>query len=72
MLRSFIVASSDSPRTLPAGLATIFGGITGNPSSVNYGVVMAGATLATLPPIIVFIALQRYFVQGIVLSGLKE
>ena len=36
-----------------------------------YPVVMAGATLATLPPIIVFILLQRYFVQGISMTGIK-
>ena len=67
----FIVTSNDLTRTLPAGLATIFGGITGNASSVKYGVVMAGAALATLPPIVVFIALQRYFVQGISMTGIK-
>src|SRR5258706_4895383 len=67
----FIVTSNDFTRTLPAGLATIFGGITGNPSSVKYGVVMAGAALATLPPIIVFVVLQRYFVQGISMTGIK-
>lgn len=67
----FIVTSSDATRTLPAGLATVFGGITGNPSSVRYGVVMAGAVLATLPPIIVFLVLQRYFVQGISMTGIK-
>ncbi len=67
----FIVTSSDLTRTLPAGLVTIFGGITGNPSSVRYGVVMAGSTLATLPPMLVFIVLQRYFVQGISMTGIK-
>ncbi len=67
----FIVTSSDLTRTLPAGLATIFGGITGNASSVKYGVVMAGAVLATLPPIVVFLVLQRYFVQGISMTGIK-
>jgi multiple sugar transport system permease protein len=67
----FIVTSTDSTRTLPAGLATVFGGITGNPSSVRYGVVMAGAVLATLPPILVFLVLQRYFVQGISMTGVK-
>jgi len=65
----FILTGSDTTRTLPAGLATIFGGI--SPSSVRYGVVMAGAALATLPPILVFLALQRYFVQGISMTGIK-
>lgn len=67
----FIVTNSDATRTLPAGLATVFGGITGSPSSVRYGMVMAGATLATLPPVIIFILLQRYFVQGISMTGIK-
>jgi ABC-type glycerol-3-phosphate transport system permease component len=67
----FIITNSDATRTLPAGLATVFGGITGSPSSVKYGLVMAGATLATLPPIAVFVLLQRYFVQGISMTGIK-
>ena len=32
---------------------------------------MAAATLVTLPPIVVFFALQRYFVRGVVMTGLK-
>lgn len=67
----FIVTSNDATRTLPAGLATVFGGITGSPSSVQYGMVMAGAVLATLPPIIIFVVLQRYFVQGVSMTGIK-
>jgi multiple sugar transport system permease protein len=32
---------------------------------------MAGATLAIVPVIIVFLLLQRYFVRGIALTGMK-
>ncbi len=32
---------------------------------------MAAATMITIPPILVFFALQRYFVKGVVLTGLK-
>jgi len=32
---------------------------------------MAGATIAVVPVLVVFVALQRYFIQGITLSGLK-
>lgn len=32
---------------------------------------MAASVMATLPPVILFFAAQRYFVQGIVLSGIK-
>ena len=32
---------------------------------------MAGATLTFLPPFLVYLVLQRQFVEGIVLSGIK-
>lgn len=67
----FIATSTDETRTLPAGLATIFGNPTGSPSTVHWNVVMASMTLATLPPIIIFLLLQRYFVQGISMTGIK-
>lgn len=66
-----LVVSDLDTTTLPVGLAQTFGAITGSPTSVKYGLVMAGMTLATLPPILVFIALQRYFVQGISMTGIK-
>lgn len=66
----FIVTGTET-RTLPVGLATAMGSITGSPASVKYGVVMAGMALATLPPMLIFIALQRYFVQGISMTGVK-
>ena len=34
-------------------------------------VVMAGSVLATLPPMLIFIFLQQYFVRGISMSGMK-
>ena len=33
--------------------------------------VMTGASVATLPTLLVFIALQRYIVRGVMLAGLK-
>ena len=67
----FIVSNSDATRTLPVGLATVMGSITGSPTSVQYGTVMAGSVLATLPPMLIFVFLQQYFVRGISMSGLK-
>ena len=67
----FIVSNSDATRTLPVGLATVMGSITGSPTSVQYGMVMAGSVLATLPPMLIFIFLQQYFVRGISMSGIK-
>lgn len=61
-----IISSSDSMRTLPAGLALFSG-----EHETQYNLMMAGATMTLLPLLIAFIFLQRYFVQGIALSGIR-
>jgi multiple sugar transport system permease protein len=38
---------------------------------VNYNLVAAGALLAAIPPIIIFIALQKHFVAGLTLGSTK-
>lgn len=40
-------------------------------AGINMGMIMAGATLATLPTIILFAGAQKYFIQGIVGVGIK-
>jgi len=42
-----------------------------NRSAINTNLVMAGATLAVLPPMLLFALLQRTFVRTIVSTGLK-
>ncbi|MBV8441093.1 MAG: carbohydrate ABC transporter permease [Hyphomicrobiales bacterium] len=42
-----------------------------NRGALNTNLVMAGATLAVLPPLILFAFLQRFFVDSIVSSGIK-
>ncbi|MEW9805721.1 carbohydrate ABC transporter permease [Mesorhizobium marinum] len=42
-----------------------------NRGAMNTGLVMAGATLAVLPPLALFVFLQRFFVDSIVSSGVK-
>lgn len=39
--------------------------------STNYGLVMAGSSLAFLPPFLLYVLLQKQFVEGIALSGTK-
>lgn len=39
--------------------------------SANFSVQMAGATLALIPIVIVYLFAQKYFIQGIALSGVK-
>ena len=36
-----------------------------------YGMMMAAATVAFVPALAIFLAFQRYFVQGITMSGFK-
>jgi multiple sugar transport system permease protein len=42
-----------------------------NSSSVDYGMVAAGAVVAMLPALIAFLILRRRIVEGITLTGLK-
>jgi len=37
----------------------------------NWPYLMAGAVIASLPMLVLYIALQKQFVQGIAMSGLK-
>ena len=51
--------------TLPVGLPTLQGQWT------DYGLLMAGATLAALPTIAIFLLFQKYFLQGITVGAIK-
>jgi multiple sugar transport system permease protein len=42
-----------------------------NRGAMNTGLVMAGATMAVLPPLVLFVLLQRFFVDSIVSTGVK-
>ena len=66
-----IATNSDATRTLPVGLAMFMSGLGGTTAAMRYGMAMAGALVAVLPALIVFLALQRFFVRGITMSGIK-
>ena len=61
-----VVTTGNTYRTLPVGLAAFQ-----TQYVTHYEWIMAVATLVTLPIFALFLGLQRYFVQGIVMSGLK-
>ncbi|MCP4379898.1 MAG: carbohydrate ABC transporter permease [Hyphomicrobiales bacterium] len=42
-----------------------------NRGAMNTGLVMAGATMAILPPLVLFAFLQRYFVASMISAGIK-
>jgi multiple sugar transport system permease protein len=67
LLWPLVMTTSTSMETLTVGLATLTG-----QHEYEYAVVMAGASLAIAPLLIAFLSIQRYFIQGIAITGLKE
>ncbi|MHB1417532.1 MAG: carbohydrate ABC transporter permease, partial [Chloroflexota bacterium] len=61
-----IVTTTESVKTIQVALATMRGG-----EVIEWGVLMATVTLSALPTLLVYLALQRYFTKGIVMSGIK-
>lgn len=62
-----IAISRNDMMTLPVALSRLLGSF-----FVEYGIVMAGATVAALPLIIVFFVAQRQIIQGVALTGMKD
>lgn len=60
------VLFSPELQTLPAGLATLQ-----SSNAVRYDLLMAGATLASVPVLILFVFLQRFIIEGVARSGVK-
>lgn len=63
---ALILVSKQEFLPVTAGLATLKGQYT-----TNWPVITAGALLATVPTLVVFVALQRYFIQGLTLGSGK-
>jgi multiple sugar transport system permease protein len=53
--------------TLPVGLASLHGQY-----STDWNLVMAGSVIAIVPILIVFLFTQRFYVSGVVMSGIKR
>ena len=39
--------------------------------AAEYGLIMAGSIITLIPVLIVFLALQKYFVEGVAATGIK-
>jgi len=61
-----IVINQDSLRTLPVGLALLQ-----QKNTINWGDIMAGTALAAGPMIVVFLMLQRRFIEGLTAGAVK-
>ena len=61
-----IVTRSQDMYVVQLGIATFFGQYLN-----EWNMIMAGATIAALPTYILFISLQKYYIEGVALTGLK-
>ncbi|MCD7881619.1 MAG: carbohydrate ABC transporter permease [Clostridiales bacterium] len=61
-----IMLTSSANYTISVGIATLQG-----ESSTDFGILMAGAALAAVPIITVFLIFQKYFTQGITMGAVK-
>jgi ABC-type glycerol-3-phosphate transport system permease component len=65
-----VLRSSDS-MTLPVGMAAMLTGVAAG-SAPPYGPAMAASVLVSIPIIVVFLLLQRYYIAGLTLGGVKQ
>lgn len=61
-----ISTTSKELYTLPVGLTSF-----AVEQAIQWEMIMTGAAIATIPTLLVFLALQRYIVRGVMLAGLK-
>ena len=59
-----VVVDSESLKTLPLGIVEFQGEFT-----VQWNLLMVGASLSLIPVLLVYLAAQRYIVEGIALTG---
>lgn len=61
-----VIINSRMMKTVPLALAVL-----SSQTSSNFGMLMAGAVVATTPMLVVFLMFQKYIIKGIALTGLK-
>ncbi|MGN1024007.1 MAG: carbohydrate ABC transporter permease [Lachnospiraceae bacterium] len=65
-LGPLIYLTSEKKKTLQLGLKMFI-----SQYSAEYGLIMAASVLSLIPVLIVFLSLQKYFVEGVASSGVK-
>lgn len=65
-LGPLIYLKTENKKTIQLGLKMFIGQY-----SSEYGLIMAGSVVSLVPVIIVFLCLQKYFVEGVASTGLK-
>lgn len=65
-LGPLIYLKTETKKTIQLGLKMFIGQF-----SAEYGLIMAGSVVTMIPVLVVFLCLQKYFVEGIASTGLK-
>ena len=65
-LGPLIYLTRDEVKTIQIGLRMFI-----RQYSAEYGLIMAASVIALIPVLIIFLALQKYFVQGVAATGIK-
>ena len=65
-LGPLIYLKSEAKKTIQLGLKMFIGQY-----AAEYGLIMAGSIITLIPVLIVFLALQKYFVEGVASTGIK-
>jgi multiple sugar transport system permease protein len=66
-----IVTNTDSMRTLTLALYSVANQSASSTYPPNWGLSMVLVTVAFIPVFIMFLAFQKYFTKGFVMSGMK-
>lgn len=64
---SILVLISPESRTIPIGIVAFF-----DEYATNYGAIFAGVIISIIPSILVYIVLQRSFIEGLTVGAVKE
>ena len=62
----FLITTGETKRTVQLAIQVFFG-----TKPINYGAIMAALTLASIPMLLLYIFMQKYYVQGIASTGIK-
>lgn len=61
-----LVATGEDMRTIQLAIQTFFGS-----KPIHYGAIMASLTISAIPMLLMFVFLQKYYVEGIASTGIK-
>lgn len=66
-----LIIFDEQMKTMPVGMAEFAPGTGAHTQIVGFGPAMAGVTLLSIPSLLIFILLQRYFIEGVSRTGIK-